>query len=145
MTVVKYDVDMVAKLVGVVFSGDVVWGASVGDSAPPDPDMPKAASDPAKSGDLWAMVTDVERAFNIVSLREARVVYARCVLDESTDVAGRRLGIPARTLSRVYESGLDRMARWLNGDKEVALSWKQELHDIRFGATTHAPQERVAA
>lgn len=125
-----YDVDLVVRLLQVAFSDERFASVELSDIRI-DPDMPRAATNPAKGGTQWAMCADVQRAFNVCSLAEARAVWAKHVLGLTNAKAGRVLGLNPDTVREMAERGVDRMTRWLNGEAECARDWRQQVREQR--------------
>lgn len=127
-----YDVDLVARLLGVAFSEDRFGQVDL-TGVRVDPGMPRAASDPSKSGTQWALCVDVQRAFEVCTLAEARAVWCKHVLGLSNVRAARAAGVAEGVLVRAAQRGVDRMTKWLNGEDymgergDLPVPWRRTL------------------
>lgn len=96
-----------------------VWGESVAlndaDPYAADPEMPKAAKDPRKLNDKWAMVADVQRAWKYapLTLHERRALFLTCHLLESDQTAAFLANTDYGSLVENKEEGLLKLRDFL--------------------------------
>lgn len=88
-----------------------------GESAPPDPDMPRGTTDPWRVSDPWTLVADMEKAWRLAPLEsdERKALFATYVLLESGEWVSSMMGVGYERMVEVRESGMALMIDYLNG------------------------------
>ncbi|UJQ86462.1 hypothetical protein SEA_SUNSETPOINTE_44 [Streptomyces phage SunsetPointe] len=112
-----YDRRLVETLLPTVWDGAAVYGLK-NDQAP-DPDMPKAATNPKESNTLWAHLIDIRTAWNwaknTLPLAELQVVFMRYGLDRKVEDIAEFQGVNKGTVSRRAERAVGKITAHLNG------------------------------
>lgn len=104
-----------------------VWNmdelANAGVETAPDPDMPRAASDPSHAGTHMAHYADIREAWAHAPLttRQRQALVLRYGIGLEQEEAASAMGISRSTVREHIDAGIQNIATHLNG-KEVSLS-----------------------
>ena len=81
-----------------------------------DPQMPRSKSNPAHGNTVWAMLADIQKAWDKTPLThdERCALVLRFGLDWTEDEIGANQGVDQSTASRRIKSGVNRVVNWLN-------------------------------
>ncbi len=85
----------------------------------PDPDMPRVASNPKTGNTIYAMLADIRTAWRMTPLvpRERQALYLSVHEDLSKTEVGAVMGMSRQAATEYIDSGIGRIAAYLNGDE----------------------------
>lgn len=110
-----YDRSLVEQLLPAVWDQEFAWGMKIEDA--PDADMPRAATDPSKSGTLYAHLADVRSAWRKTKLtkKERRAVFLRFAFDLTEEVIAAHEGVQQQTINERLFKSVGKIVAHLNG------------------------------
>lgn len=113
-----YTRELVEQLLPAVWDHDFAYGMD--NPTAPDPDMPRAAADPAHAGTLYAHLADIHTGWKIAPLTDAerRVLVMRYGLDWPQKTIARHECVATSTTSERLARGVGRIVQVLNGDED---------------------------
>jgi DNA-directed RNA polymerase specialized sigma24 family protein len=110
-----YDRPLVEQLLPAVWDDGYAYGME--NPTAPDPDMPRAPTDPAHSGTLYAHLADIKAGWAHAPLTsgERRALFLRYGLDWPERQISRQLGVTQQAISYRLATGVGRVVDALNG------------------------------
>lgn len=110
-----YTRELVEQLLPAVWDTGFAYGME--NPSAPDPDMPRAAADPAHSGTLYAHLADIHTGWMCAPLTEPerRALVMRFGLDWPQKIIARHERVAASTASERLARGVGRIVQTLNG------------------------------
>jgi hypothetical protein len=115
-----YDRRLVEHLLPAVWDSEYAYGME--NPTAPDPDMPRAVSDPAHGNTLYAHIADIRSGWDRAPLRpvERRALLMRYGLDWTEQQIGRHEGVTRETMRYHTERGVGRIVDQLNGGESFS-------------------------
>ncbi len=109
-----YDRRLVEQLLPAVWDSHYAYGME--NPIAPDPDMPRAPTDPAHAGTRYAHIADIKTGWQAAPLAhvDRRVLLLRYGLDWTEKHISRQLGIAQQTVSHRLAVGVGRIVEALN-------------------------------
>jgi hypothetical protein len=111
-----YTRELVEQLLPAIWDRDTARGMI--NPTAPDPDMPRAKANPKLGNTLYAHLADIHTAWRVapLTLAERQALFFRYALDLPLTAIGVALGIRRQSATERIESGIGRLAAYLNGE-----------------------------
>lgn len=122
----EYDARMVGLLLTSMWNSTPGWGM-VRDIEN-DPQMPRAKSNPAHGNTVWAMLADIQRAWDKcpLTLREKQVLLLYYGMDWTEQEIADCLGLAQPVVHRKVAAGTSRIVKWLNAGSGVQVRVRED-------------------
>lgn len=111
-----YTRDQVEQLLPAVWDHNTAWGMT--NRTAPDPDMPRATTDPAHAGTLYAHIADIRTGWQQAPLSgaERRTLLMRYGLDWRHKTIARHENIASSAVTKRLTQAVGRIVHTLNGE-----------------------------
>lgn len=111
-----YTADAVKMLLPAVWDEDYAYGLPDRDDAP-DKDMPKSASNKARSNNHWAYIADIKTGWHKtpLTLLERRALFMRYALGDTQEMIARYEGVSQQMVGKRLDGAIKKIVARLNG------------------------------